>query len=54
MVSTNNLKNGMTLLIDGKLQQIVEQCVKLLHGVGMGCQLARHFHSRMIATREHT
>ena len=24
MVSTNNLKNGMTLLIDGKLQQIVE------------------------------
>ena len=24
MVSTNNLKNGMTLLIDGKLQQIVD------------------------------
>ncbi|MFP4634840.1 MAG: elongation factor P [Nitriliruptoraceae bacterium] len=24
MVSTNNLKNGMTLLIDGKLQQVVE------------------------------
>jgi elongation factor P len=24
VVSTNNLKNGMTLLIDGKLQQIVE------------------------------
>ncbi|MEX0592659.1 MAG: elongation factor P [Nitriliruptoraceae bacterium] len=24
MVSTNNLKNGMTLLVDGKLQQIVE------------------------------
>jgi elongation factor P len=24
LVSTNNLKNGMTLLIDGKLQQIVE------------------------------
>ena len=24
MVSTNNLKNGMTLLLDGKLQQIVE------------------------------
>jgi elongation factor P len=24
MVSTNNLKNGMTLLIDGRLQQIVE------------------------------
>ncbi len=24
MVSTNNLKNGMTLLIDGKLQQVVD------------------------------
>lgn len=24
MVSTNNLKNGMTLLLDGKLQQIVD------------------------------
>lgn len=24
MVSTNNLKNGMTLLVDGKLQQIVD------------------------------
>jgi elongation factor P len=24
VVSTNNLKNGMTLLIDGKLQQVVE------------------------------
>ncbi|MFT5222077.1 MAG: elongation factor P [Glaciecola sp.] len=24
MVSTNNLKNGMTLLIDGKLKQVVE------------------------------
>jgi elongation factor P len=24
MVSTNNLKNGMTLLIDGKLQQVID------------------------------